>query len=177
MRVHFSLAGKTGKTYTIRIDEVRAYDPALIKTIIEIDLMTYSEPTWSRATANLMLRYGHTWLLMADEMCIGTCHFLRSWDNPNEAVLFSMAIRPGWRGRGLGKRFLQGVIEELPRLGVQSIVLEVDANNRYAIRLYEHNFGFRVVGTNQTAEEITTGSGAPKLTMRLELRAGDAAAS
>lgn len=167
--MNFSLAGKTGKNYTISIEEVRVYDPALIRTIIEIDLMTYSEPTWSRATANLMLRYGHTWLLKADAICIGTCHFLRSWDNPAEAVLFSMAIRPGWRGRGLGKRFLQGVIADLPALGVRSIVLEVDANNRYAIRLYEHTFGFKVVGAAPQVEEITTGSGTPKLTMRLDL--------
>lgn len=168
----FSLAGKTGKTYTIHIHEVSGYDPALIRTIIEIDLMTYSEPTWSRATANLVLRYGHTWLLMADDMCIGTCHFLRSWETPDEAVLFSMAIRPGWRGRGLGKRFLQGVLAELPKLGLRSIVLEVDANNRHAIQLYENNFGFRVVGTNQTADAVNAGAGTPKLTMRVELRQG-----
>ncbi len=38
---------------------------------------------------------------------------MRCWDRPNEAMILSMGIRPGWRGRGLGQRFVQQVLGRL----------------------------------------------------------------
>jgi len=141
----FTLTRGDGLVYTIRTVEVGHHDPALIKTVVEIDLMTYSEQTFSRYTAGLMLRNGRTFLLTADDVSIGTCQCIRSWERPNEAVMFSMAIRPGWRGRGLGTRFLRGVLDALRRQGIRSVVLLVDEQNKAGIAIYQRRFGFEVV--------------------------------
>ena len=143
--MEFRLTQESGRTYFIRTVEVRAHDPRLIKTISEIDLMTFSQPTWSHVTLDLTLRHGRTTLLYADDLAIGSCHCVRSWDNPDEAVLFAMAIRPGWRGRGLGSRFLQGVLDGLARDGLRSVILQVDANNKAAVRIYQSRFGFEIL--------------------------------
>ncbi|MCB9758827.1 MAG: GNAT family N-acetyltransferase [Alphaproteobacteria bacterium] len=167
--MEFSLAGDTGRTYSIRTELVTQFDPALVKTVIDIDLMTFSEPTWSRTTAGLVLRYGMTWLLRADDWVIGTCHCIRSWERPHEAVLFSMAIRPGWRGRGLGTRFLQGVLDGLVGQGMRSVVLEVSANNRAGVRIYEERFGFCRLGE---VEASPPGGRSAMLRMRKVLKDG-----
>jgi ribosomal-protein-alanine N-acetyltransferase len=148
-----------------RVVEVGAHDPDLIARVIEIDLTTFSEPTWSRYTAGLMLRHGRTYLLMEEELIIGTCQVVRSWERPSEAVLFSMAIRPGYRNRGLGSYFLESVLEMLRKAGARSVVLEVDPHKRAAIKVYTEKFGFQRVC--ELADEY--GPGHHRVQMRLVL--------
>lgn len=134
-----------GHQYRIRV--VRAeHHPQQIKQLLEIDLMTFSVPTFSRYTAGLMLRHGRTFLMLADEQVIGTCGVVRSFDRPSEAVIFSHAIRPGWRGRGLGTRFLKEVLMHLREDGMRSAIIDVEPDNVQAIRIYEDRFGFEQVG-------------------------------
>jgi len=148
--------------HAFRVAEVGLHDPDLIAKVIEIDLTTFSEPTWSRYTAGLMLRHGRTFLLMEGELIVGTCQVIRSWDRPSEAVLFSMAIRPGYRNRGVGTLFLNGVLEALRNTGARSVVLEVDPTNRPAMKVYTEKFGFRRVA--ELADEY--GPGQHRVQMR-----------
>ena len=147
--MEYSVAGRDGQVHRLRTVEVTQHDSKLIKTVVDIDLMTWSEQTFSRYTAGLMLRYGRTFLLLADEVPIGTCQCVRSWERPSEAVLFTISIRPGWRGRGLGTSFLEKVCEALATSGIRSVVLHVDASNTHGIRIYEDRFGFSVAGKLQ----------------------------
>jgi len=162
-----SLASKGGRIYDVRCNEVTAPDPTLIRTITEIDLLTFSEPTFSRYTAGLLLRHGRTFLLQAEDLVIGTCQCLRSWAAPEEAVLFCMALRPGWRGQGLGRYFVTQVLQGLAASGIESVVLEVDPADRRAIHLYEEIFGFSTFA--QVEDQYGRGKG--KVHMRLTLAA------
>jgi ribosomal-protein-alanine N-acetyltransferase len=58
--------------------------------------------------------------------------------------LYTIAVSPGWAGRGLGRRLAAHGIESLTREGIRRIYLEVRAENDRAIALYE-SMGFRVV--------------------------------
>ena len=169
MKVRLSQTG--GREFEIRVAEVTAHDPSMIATVLEIDLMTFSEPTWSRYTAGLMLRHGRNFILYANDMPIGTCQCMRSWQSPREVVLFSMAIRPGWRGQGLGTFFLEGTLAALKKSGTRSVVLEVDPASKAAIRLYEQKFGFKVVA--ECKNEY--GEGQDRTHMRLVLQANPVA--
>ena len=162
-----ALSKQDQRTFNIVVEEVVEHDPALIQAIVDIDLVTFSEVTWSRFTAGLMLRHGRTFLQRADGTIIGTCQLLKSWDDPQEAVLFSMSIRPGWRGQGLGTFFLHEVSTSLTESGVASLVLEVDPKNEAAIRLYEEKFSFKRVALC-TGEY---GPGQDRLRMRRVLNA------
>jgi ribosomal protein S18 acetylase RimI-like enzyme len=88
---------------------------------------------------------GRVFVLRADDVTIGTCVCFRSWERPNEVMLLSMGIRPGWRGRGLGQRFVRGVLERLKARGIRSVALLVGKDNRRAIQVYG-DVGFQVVG-------------------------------
>ena len=61
----------------------------------------------------------------------------------------AMAVAPEARGKGLGKRIMQGVIGEALERGDRSVLLEVFENNTPAVKLYE-GLGFeplrRLVG-------------------------------
>ena len=117
-----TLSRHGGQAYEIQVSEISEHDPSLISTLVDIDLMTFSEPTWSRYTAGLMLRHGRSYVLFADEVPIGTCQCIRSWESPWEVVL-----------------------KALENSGARSVVLEVDPKSTAAIRLYEEKFGFTAV--------------------------------
>ena len=148
-----------------RVVEVGAHDSSLIDKIIEIDLTTFSEPTWSHYTAGLMLRPGRTFLVKEGELLIGTCQASRAWGPPNAADLFASATRPGYRNRGLGPFFLSGVPDILRSSGCRSVVLEVDPTNRPAIKVYTEKFGFQRVC--ELRDEY--GPGRHRIQMRLML--------
>jgi ribosomal-protein-alanine N-acetyltransferase len=131
--------------YDLSVVEVVQHDPALIPVLTELDLLSYAEPTFSRYTLGGLMRFGRLFIIKANELVIGACHTFRSYENPNEIVVFNMALRPGWRGHGLGSRLLRGVVECLHRDGVASVVLAVASTNRRAIGVYQTKFGFEQV--------------------------------
>jgi len=131
------------------VEEVSGMRPSLVRTLIEIDLQTFAESTFSAYTAAAFLENGRVFLLRADESIIGTCVCMRSWDRPQEATILSMGIRPGWRGHGLGQRFVSMVGKKLRARGLRSVSLLVAADNRRAIGVYQ-DVGFSVVGRTPT---------------------------
>lgn len=143
----FKIDSSSSRDFAIRIDEVAEITPDLIRSLIEIDLQTFSESTMSSYSASTFIKGGRVFVLRADEVIIGSCVCMRGWDRPNEAVIVSMAVRPGWRGRGLGQYFVSAVLERLRARGLRNCSLHVGAENRRAIRLYE-DVGFRVVEQN-----------------------------
>ncbi|MSP57003.1 MAG: GNAT family N-acetyltransferase [Myxococcales bacterium] len=159
--------------YALEVQEVDRHDPLLIPVLNELDLLTYSEGTFSRYTLGALLRYGRIFTITADGLIIGACHCLRGFDDPNEVIIFNMALRPGWRGHGLGTRFLQGVIDRLRARGTLRISLLVEAGNHRAIAVYRTKFTFQHVATYPN--EYNTGQ--EYYLMRLELPLASAASA
>lgn len=139
----FRIDGTAGRSFSLTIDEATEITEDLVRTLIEIDLQTFSESTFSHYTARAFLRNGRVFLLSADGRVIGTCVCMRSWERPGEAMILSMGIRPGWRGRGVGHRFVQAILSRLRAKGLRGVSLMVSLDNRRAIRVYEES-GFTV---------------------------------
>ncbi len=161
----FRIDGDADRSYVIRVDEAEGPTDELVRVLIEIDLQTFSESTFSTYTAAAFLRQEKVYLLRADDVVIGTCVLMRCWDRPNEVMVLSMGIRPGWRGRGLGQRFLNGVLERLKTQGIRAVALMVGADDRRAIKVYE-DVGFQHIQT--ALEDKRTGE--TLLMMRLQLQ-------
>jgi ribosomal-protein-alanine N-acetyltransferase len=70
--------------------------------------------------------------------------FVAFWKVVDEMHINNLAVHPEWRGRGLGRRLLAGVLAAAYDLGVRRATLEVRRSNLAAQRLYAAA-GFRVV--------------------------------
>ncbi len=70
---------------------------------------------------------------------------MRNYAHPDEVILFNMALRPGWRGQGLGTRFLAGVLARMRAEGARAVRLLVSTSNARAIAVYQQKFGFTLV--------------------------------
>ena len=150
----FHITSESGRTFDVRIQEADGATPGLVKTLVEIDLQTFAESTFSTYTAAAFLQHGAVFLLSVDDRVIGSCVCMRTWDRPTEALVLSLGIRPGWRGRGLGQRFLRGVLDRLEARGLHALRVLVGSDNRRAIRVYE-DVGFERVGV--TTEDVRSG--------------------
>lgn len=69
---------------------------------------------------------------------------------------FGMSSARDWRGRGVGTRLLEHLLEWAPNRGFHRIELRVFSNNPGAIRLYER-FGFVVEGRQVNAVKVDDG--------------------
>jgi ribosomal protein S18 acetylase RimI-like enzyme len=167
----FRIERESGRAFQIRVEEVPAVTPDLVQTLIDIDLQTFAEPTFSHYTATAFFANGRVFLLRADDVVIGTCVCMRTWERPTEVSILSMGIRPGWRGRGLGQRFVSGVLERLRSRGLRSVTLLVGRQNRRAIKVYQ-DVGFQIVGESAVRVLGAVVGPAPEdglLTMRVRL--------
>jgi ribosomal-protein-alanine N-acetyltransferase len=94
---------------------------------------------WTSAQCMGMLSLPGVWLTLAyrDETLVG---FALARGIAGEGELLLLAVRPGWRGNGIGAALLRSVIADAGLRGVDRIHLEVRAGNG-AVRLYEaHDF-------------------------------------
>ncbi|HHX65167.1 MAG TPA: ribosomal protein S18-alanine N-acetyltransferase [Chloroflexi bacterium] len=67
------------------------------------------------------------------------------WMMGNEAHICTLALRPEWRGRGLGELLLATLIEQAHDRNLRTVSLEVRVTNSVAQNLYL-KYGFRTLG-------------------------------
>ncbi len=60
---------------------------------------------------------------------------------PDTADVMTVAVRPGERGRGVGRRLVTALLDEAETAGLRTVLLEVRATNAAAIALYS-DLGF-----------------------------------
>jgi len=51
-------------------------------------------------------------------------------------VIHDLYVRPGWRGRGLGRRLLEGALDRMRTWGLDIATVSVATTNRAALSLY-----------------------------------------
>lgn len=159
---------REGSEVEVRCVRARRDDDALADLLVDIDLQSFVEPTISRVVASVLLAHGEVFLLLADDEVIGFAACSRTFDPPDEGVLVSMGLRPGWRGRGLGQRFVRDTLSGLADDGAVAANLIVGSDNLRAVRLYRE-LGFDIV--REGSVDPHTGERPLHMRARLPLRA------
>jgi ribosomal-protein-alanine N-acetyltransferase len=123
----------------------RLEDERDLEGVLEVESESFTNP-WTRDM--------YAWELQNRSVChifvvrtpdcrvAGFCAFWLVFD---EIHINNVAMRPGYRGRGLGTSLMHHVLAEGHRLGARRATLEVRASNEGARRLYER-LGFYVAG-------------------------------
>lgn len=116
--------------------------------VLEVENESFTNP-WTREM--------YSWELQNRSVChifvartpdcrvAGFCAFWLVFD---EIHINNLAMRPTFRGRGIGTALLHHVLAEARSLGARRATLEVRASNDGARRLYDR-LGFYVAGTRR----------------------------
>ncbi len=116
--------------------------------VLQVEGETFTNP-WTREM--------YAWELQNRSVChiyvlrVPECHvagFCAFWLVFDEIHINNVAIRPAFRGAGLGTALMRRVLDEARGLGARRATLEVRASNTGARRLYER-LGFRHAGTRR----------------------------
>jgi len=114
-----------------------------INAVWEIEAATFSTP-WTASTFRSLLHRAPVELLVGerDEQLVG---YAVLWCIADEGELANIAVRKDLRGEGLGREFLEQVVDVARGRGVLSLYLEVRPSNAAAAHLYAQQ-GFEEVG-------------------------------
>lgn len=122
---------------------VRKLLPEDLEQVCRIEEETFSLP-WSYESFADTINREDTIYLAAEENgeILG---YLGIWKSLEEGEITNVAVKSGFRGRGIGRSLLETAIEEAGRVGITALTLEVRISNKRAIHLYE-SMGFQNVG-------------------------------
>ena len=114
----------------------RPFDQEHIPEILEIERVLFTDPWPERLFQEASWVEDHRWnfmLMDGDEVAA----YAINWVSSGEIHLLNFGVRPDLQCRGLGRKFLQWLMEEGLRYGDTIFMLEVRASNERARRLYE----------------------------------------
>lgn len=108
--------------------------------VAELEKQCFSDP-WTPDMIRKSLQTGlDTWLILEEEgTAAGYCVFRIL---AGEGELLRIGVRPSFRGRGYGKKLMDGMVENSIKSGVAAITLEVREHNDAARNLYK-TYGFK----------------------------------
>ncbi len=86
---------------------------------------------WARKQDHTLLGYGGVWMVL------------------DQGHISTLAVRPNWRGLGLGELLLASLIEQAMQRGAHHMTLEVRVSNQAAQQLYR-KYGFELVGRRKS---------------------------
>ena len=116
--------------------------------VLEVESESFTNP-WTREM--------YTWELQNRTVChifVARTHgcsvagFCAFWLVLDEIHINNVAVRPQFRGHGIGSALLHHALAEAKQLGARRATLEVRASNTAARRLYER-LGFYVAATRR----------------------------
>lgn len=102
---------------------------------------------------------------MAGSKLVG---FIMSRQVEDEAEILSVAVTSARRGRGLASNLLTLHLRRLAGLGARTVFLEVDENNKPALRLYDRA-GFRAISRRPNYYSSPGAKPAAALVLRRDL--------
>jgi [ribosomal protein S18]-alanine N-acetyltransferase len=111
--------------------------------IMQIELATFTMP-WSESTFRGLLRRTDSDLFVA-EMGSTVAGYAVCWSVTDQGELGNVAVDKLYRGRGIGTKLVESVVERAAERGVRELFLEVRKSNAGAQNLYKA-FGFFEVG-------------------------------
>lgn len=118
-----------------------------IDKVDEINKLSFSNP-WNRESFERELssnRIAHYFVAVYDNQIIG---FIGLWIIFQEAQITTIAVHPDFRGKKVGEKLLDFVIDYCTKNSVKNIILEVRISNTIAQNLY-YKKGFKKIGVRK----------------------------
>jgi len=123
---------------------IRPLEEKDIDELVEMERRCFDDP-WTRGQFLQELASPQAlssfYVMLSGDLLVAYGGF---WVQFDEAHVTNLAVREGWRRRGVGGRMLAYLLKEAAGRGLGAALLEVRPSNAAAIRLYKR-FGFRRV--------------------------------
>lgn len=124
----------------MRIRELTAGD---VDAVCRIEEESFSMPWRARDFLEMIeADYAHYYVAEEEGEIVGCCGIRNL---AGEGEITNVAVAPGFRGRGIGRKLMEYMLKEASCHGIGDCTLEVRISNTPAVRLYE-SLGFKREG-------------------------------
>ncbi len=125
---------------------VSALRPSDLDEVLAIETQSFACP-WGRLSfvGELEAAGAGSWVIR-EPASGGLTAYLFFRRIAEEVHIFRVAVAPGWRRRGMGRRLVDECLKTAVQSGARAVLLEVRPSNIGAVQLYR-SFGFRVLAT------------------------------
>jgi [ribosomal protein S18]-alanine N-acetyltransferase len=138
----------------IRTDHsFRPMTEADLSRVQELETAAYAFP-WSEQIFRDCLRVGYH--CVAIDTPAGVQGYGIMSMGAGESHVLNVCVAEAWRGRGIGRRLMETLLERVRNAGMELAFLEVRPSNRAAIALYE-SMGFDRVGMRKGYYQSASG--------------------
>ncbi len=144
-----SLSNKDWKKYKkIRLEALKINPEAFLNSYA--DVLKYPDQKWQEDLRKSAKKDGTFYLFAFDKDKIVGMNGAH-WRNDKKTIshiieVFGVFVTPAYRGQGIGKKLMEGVINEVKKDSqFKKIKLGVNAQNLPALKLYQ-NCGLKIVG-------------------------------
>jgi len=125
---------------------LRRYRPGDLEALLRVEEESFSPgQRYSGLVFEYLLSLPGSVILLAEEGGEVIGYVAGYMEGREVGHVASLAVRPAFRGRGVGKGLMKALEAELMARGARRLRLEVRESNMVARRLYE-GLGYRVVG-------------------------------
>jgi len=118
-----------------------------LTSVVQIEREAFTSP-WQKDTFAGLIDRPTVEMLVLEDSVEGVVGYAVLWCVLDEGELANLAVRPRFRGRGLGRKLLEEVIAVARGRGIAKMYLEVRVSNQLAAGLYR-SVGFTDVGTRR----------------------------
>lgn len=118
-----------------------------VADVVAIEAEAFTTP-WKASTFQSLMERPAAELWVLDDPEAGVVGYAVVWCILDQGEIANIAVSSTHRGRGLGARLLEEMLEVAGTRGVKTMYLEVRVSNEAARRLYER-YGFHRVGTRR----------------------------
>ena len=125
-----------------------------IAEIAKIEAECFSEP-WSEKSFRDAIKLSSAEIYVAMDDKMDVLGYFVLYYASDQGELQNIAVRPGYRGYGIGSSLMEKLVSESLRLGMSQIYLEVRSSNEPAKELYR-KYGFIPTGIRKNFYRFPT---------------------
>lgn len=122
--------------------QIKERDYDLVEQLLKIDAAAYAEGALEIFDLVALLRHGRVYVAVEYDEVLGSVYFLRNFDDPDCAFLYSINIVNPEATPNLATSLLNIAFADMKAFGIKSVEVNVDPTNYRALKIYRENLGF-----------------------------------
>ena len=122
--------------------QIKERDYDLVEQLLKIDAATYADGALEIFDLVALLRHGRVYVAVEYDEVLGSVYFLRNFDDPDCAFLYSINIVDPEATPNLATSLLNIAFADMKSSGIKSVEVNVDPTNYRALKIYRESLGF-----------------------------------
>lgn len=122
--------------------QIKERDTDLIEQIVKIEQNTFAGEALNIFELIAMLRHARVYVAVDYDEVLGYVYFMRNFDEPDRAFLYSINIVDPKANPNLAAKLLNISMSDMKAFGIKSVEVNVDPKNYRALKIYREQLDF-----------------------------------